>query len=973
MTYIKKLVIHGFKSFAQRTELLFDKDINVIIGPNGSGKSNVADALCFVLGRLGSKSLRAVKSSNFLFQGTHERKPAHEAFVELIFDNSKRSFNINSDELSIKRILRRNGVSIYKINNEIKTRQEILEILSQIGIDPNGFNIILQGNIAHFVKMRGEERREIIEEIAGISIYESRKQKALHEIEKTEQKLKEVGAVLRERTSYLKNLEEERKQALRYKELEKIVKQCKASIIKKKMDEKEKEISSISKDIEKNNKWKEKVREEIEEINSDILKTENRINEINKHIQKTTGFERESLNEEVTNLNAKIAAEKTRKENFEKRLSENEIRKKELENYLIGIEKEITDLKKESPKMSKRHDEIKKKKLELEKYEEEKNKWASMENEFESLKDRIRDKEKLLNNMKNDSKIIYNLINSLSSELTTNSIEMCESIINELKDKIEKLDNDKNELSNQKIKLEKNLSVFESEIEKSQKLIKNIPDSSICPLCRCQLTPDHKNHVIKEARLVIEKTNKEISSILNDIKKIEEKNSILVKEIATLKNNLSLMEKELIKLNSIEEKKGQLKKLIENEKLVEKEVNEMIDKRNRIEKRLNEKTFIDEKYDKLFYELQELSSRTDQNLDTAIIYKEREADGTRNALRGIDKDKVDLEKEINRISEDLRENLSLLEKKQKALVQLGEQFKKMYEERTILQDKIKEKNMLLVNKQNALNRLEESINNNKINIARVSAEKESLEFELAEFSGTDFIHGSIENLKEKLEKTQRDLAIIGSVNLRALETYDTIKLEYEKVSERAAQLEKERDEILKVIQEIDNKKRKTFLKAFNSLNELFTRNFSQLSVKGKAFLEIENPDNIFEGGVGITIKVAKGKYFDVTSLSGGEQTLVALSLIFAIQEYKPYAFYILDEIDASLDKKNSELLSNLLKKYIQTGQYIIISHNDSIISGADVIYGVSMNHGVSKVISLEVRESKTHEKNQDRKILEEAT
>ena len=114
---------------------------------------------------------------------------------------------------------------------------------------------------------------------------------------------------------------------------------------------------------------------------------------------------------------------------------------------------------------------------------------------------------------------------------------------------------------------------------------------------------------------------------------------------------------------------------------------------------------------------------------------------------------------------------------------------------------------------------------------------------------------------------------------------------------------------------------------------------------------------MFEGGINIMIKVAKGKYLDITSLSGGEKTLVALSLIFAIQEFNPYAFYILDEIDAALDKRNSELLSNLLKKYIKTGQYIIISHNDSIITGADILYGVSMNNGISKILSLEVKET----------------
>ncbi|MAG07762.1 chromosome segregation protein SMC, partial [Candidatus Pacearchaeota archaeon] len=137
---------------------------------------------------------------------------------------------------------------------------------------------------------------------------------------------------------------------------------------------------------------------------------------------------------------------------------------------------------------------------------------------------------------------------------------------------------------------------------------------------------------------------------------------------------------------------------------------------------------------------------------------------------------------------------------------------------------------------------------------------------------------------------------------------------------------------------------------------LFTENFSQLSPKGKAYLEIQNKEDIFEGGVDITLKIAKGKYFDVSSLSGGEQTLIALSLIFSIQKFNPYAFYILDEIDAALDKRNSELLANLLKKYMQSGQYIVISHNDSIISGSNTLYGVSMNQGISKITSLRLEE-----------------
>ena len=117
---------------------------------------------------------------------------------------------------------------------------------------------------------------------------------------------------------------------------------------------------------------------------------------------------------------------------------------------------------------------------------------------------------------------------------------------------------------------------------------------------------------------------------------------------------------------------------------------------------------------------------------------------------------------------------------------------------------------------------------------------------------------------------------------------------------------------------------------------------------------MENRKDPFDGGVNVFVKTGHGKYFDVKSLSGGEQTLVALSLIFAIQEYRPYYFYILDEVDAALDKKNSERLAGLLNRYMQKGQYIIITHNDEVITRAINLYGVSMHDGISKIISLRV-------------------
>src|SRR3989339_1857130 len=111
MAHIKKMVMHGFKSFAQKTEVVFDEGINVVIGPNGSGKSNITDSLCFVLGRLSIKSMRAARAAHLIFSGNKDYKGANEAYVEIVFDNSDKTFALDNADIIIRRIVRKNGLS----------------------------------------------------------------------------------------------------------------------------------------------------------------------------------------------------------------------------------------------------------------------------------------------------------------------------------------------------------------------------------------------------------------------------------------------------------------------------------------------------------------------------------------------------------------------------------------------------------------------------------------------------------------------------------------------------------------------------------------------------------------------------------------------------------------------------------------------------------------------------------------------
>jgi chromosome segregation protein len=220
-------------------------------------------------------------------------------------------------EVTIKRTVRKNGQSIYKINGVTKTRQDLLELLSQGGIDPNGFNIVLQGEIQSLVKSTSEDRRKIIEEVAGISIYETRKIKSIRELEKTAEKLKEVGAILKERNSYLKNLDRERQEAISYKNLEMVIRRCKATLISKSFKDKEKEIWGLEKIKENHLKEIEKIKKIVAEKQRGIDLLHDKILVVNKHIQSSTGDEQESLHRELSDLKADLAGLRVRQENFE--------------------------------------------------------------------------------------------------------------------------------------------------------------------------------------------------------------------------------------------------------------------------------------------------------------------------------------------------------------------------------------------------------------------------------------------------------------------------------------------------------------------------------------------------------------------------------------------------------------------------------------------------------------------------------
>tara|TARA_Y100000034_G_C6902923_1_gene418059 strand:- start:354 stop:3203 length:2850 start_codon:yes stop_codon:yes gene_type:complete len=948
------MVMQGFKSFAKRTEVLFDDGINVVIGPNGSGKSNISDALCFVLGRLSIKSMRAAKAKNLIFMGSKYVKPAGEASVELVFDNSDKVFNISSGEIRLKRVVRRNGQSIYKINDETKTRGEVVELLAHAGIDPHGFNIILQGQIQSIVRMHSEERRKIIEEVAGIAIYESRKEKSVRELEKTEERLKEISTVLRERSIYLNKLEEQKQQAEKFKHHESLVRRAKASIFSRKIEGKEKEIESFVESIKKRTEEKDKIKEKSLEIDKKIEDLSEQINKINAHIRKATGVEQETLRNEIANLKAEVEGLRVRKENHESRKEDFEKRIEELEKSIPELEDEIADLRKSSPLMARKREDLQKKKDELAEIENERRILLKAKSELESLKDRISDKEIQYGKVQAEVDQLLKQIESDSEELEHKDSESCKVAIKSLSNNLEENRGKLSQVGKKEVENEKRLGISEAEIRIANENKKNVENIDLCPLCQSKLTKEHVGHVFLDSDRKIEKFGREKEEAEKSLKELGEEKIKLGDEIKELEGKIRTCEVEFERHKNISEKKGLLRQSVEEDKAIKIDLEKLEERRKSLESRVIGLGKIEERHENKILEIEEISARTEKDSNTALVYKEQELEKIRNNIKRGKEDLTESEEIIEEISEDFENKTEKLEEREEQERKLSGEFKKLYEERDKIQKQIQENNLELSELSNSIRQVEDQINSLKVGKAGLDASVESLKIDLQEFKGVELIKGSINVLEERLRKSQDVISRIGGVNLQALEEYDRVKEGYDQVKEKVETLGKEKEEIFKIIEEIDKKKKKTFMKTFKEINDLFTENFSKLTSKGQAYLEIENKEDIFAGGVSIIVRLAKGKYFDVTSLSGGEQTLVALSLLFAIQEHKPYHFYIFDEIDAALDKRNSERLAGLLKQYMKRGQYIVVTHNDAIIIESNLLYGVSMHEGVSKILSLKV-------------------
>ncbi|KEI01439.1 chromosome segregation protein SMC [Clostridium botulinum] len=569
--FLKSLEIRGFKSFADKTELVFKKGITAIVGPNGSGKSNILDAVKWVLGEQSIKNLRGGKMQDVIFSGTEFRKPVGLAQVTLILDNSDGELPIEYSEVTIMRRLFRSGESEYYINNTKCRLKDIQELFMDTGIGKEGYSIIGQGKIEALLSGKPEERRSLLEEAAGIVKFKTRKQEAEKRLENTDQNLQRINDIFSTYEERLEPLKQESEKAKAFLEISKKLKSKEVTLILNNINVSQKRIDFIKKEIEKSQfklqeiiKEKDTYKQNVENFNKQLEKFELENNEKTKRYydSKTRKqdiiSENNLLNERISNLTNSINKYKENLLQFKEKINSltqqklkqqqklEELLKKQisLEEDISECEKIINERNEAIKKQTDAISEMKSYQVELlSKISQKKNEVAILKNDINNLEGKIQETKVSIEAHSNSIKINISTIQVLKKET--------EKIDNKIKEYEEKIKNYKKEIISKNKLLHNNESVLKESVSTYNKI-----EANSNALINLEKQHEGYNRAVKSLMQHIDKDKipnaKNKTYILGEVLKVDKNFEIAIEialggAISNIITDNEIIAKELIK------------------------------------------------------------------------------------------------------------------------------------------------------------------------------------------------------------------------------------------------------------------------------------------------------------------------------------------------------------------------------------------------------------------------------------------
>ncbi len=917
-TRISRLILRNFKSF-KKAEFPLTEGFTVIAGANGTGKSNILDAVLFGLGITSMKLMRAKKLSDLVNHAAED----NTARVEITLKNSEKAYEI-------ARTIDKQGRSQYKLQGRQSALNEISSLLQQLGISPNGYNIVVQGDVTRIIEMSAEERRTIIDDVAGLSEFALKKEEALKELEKVEQKIREVRIVLNEREAYLQELLKERELAEKYNGLQKRLKETKATIISYALEEAKSNMQRGAGRIAEVAREKDALQKERLTYDEEEAKLRARQQEVEQQLaairQKTyegLGKDASEIQSEIrvcegriTSLqdaNARLLEKRNALEHklaeISRGLSERESALKENEIEAGALKKRISEAEKEKARTAGKNSEIPKK---LSRAEAE---LGSVQKQLLEMHKELLGKGSRREILNKEIELLQNEIERLGSSAELKKISGKIALIRAFSEKLQKI--------------KSNLKRLEEKIGRSKVQESRGIASEVSEICKTASSLyDELNGLLKAVSQIsaegqisaLSKTKNAKDYLIREIIAEEQKSA---KEFAKLGEKQRLLENEV---SSLRKENAQISSAEGHEKIIE--LNKLLH-------------FAMQSVTKAKAESSEMEKRADElESEKAIMEKEIEIS----------------KKQIEDEQQGIRRHNTKLSGMQAEIRKIEIQGKE-YEEEKIRSGKALD--ALLSKKLSYESRLAEFDRRiNEINLERSKYEVHAsdLENEIKDYAGIEIIKGAnMEKLRSSLPAIENEIMQLGAINMKALGQYDSYKKEVDEVREKSNVLELERTAVLDMIDKIDVKRNEAFMGCYEKVSGHFSKIFFNF-LEGEGKLGLTNPSDPLNSGLLIEARHKAVKFSNIDIMSGGEKALTALAFLFAIQLYESAPFYFFDEADAALDKENSEKLMRMIKDISRESQFIAITHNDSLIRNADQIIGVALNEQKSSVIGLKLKE-----------------
>jgi len=450
---------------------------------------------------------------------------------------------------------------------------------------------------------------------------------------------------------------------------------------------------------------------------------------------------------------------------------------------------------------------------------------------------------------------------------------------------------------------------------------------------------------------VTEWTNR-MKEYADSVKQLEAGSSYLQKDLNELEDDLAKKEDSRRKIDE------EIAKLVERRKGMKdafdkpeaKELNEKIK-----QKQFDIQGLKDQKTD---FEVK--IKTTNGEIERVLIHNRKELE---KLVAELDNENVTIDKETETTSNKRNDLIRLLKETESKERDVASSMTGLFRQQEALNRKNREISERIGEINRKADRVKEEMNEKNIEKTKQEIRYNELKREWQKYKDVSLLEESVVVLTDKLNEVQTHLTNLGNVNLKAIDMYNHISKEVDDIRDKSKRLDEEREAIMNLIAEIDTKKMIAFTQTFNALNEYFKQYFKEFYPEegSLAEMKLENPDAPLESGLILEAKPLGKPLKSIDLLSGGEKSVTALAFLFAIQAYNPSPFYVLDEIDAALDKENSERVARMLKKFSKELQFIIITHNAAVTKNSDQIIGVHMSKDGSSLIEVDLKGYQTAE------------